>query len=227
MRSCDTEIYNFQNYLFGTAKKFLFKPSDMSDKQKSELSKKIVRWVIEDMLGWTPQEAKEHFGEKEIKTFKLSGIAKKIIYPDDISRKDYPYLISILYPDVIRYDATEGIIKLWDMLLTGIEIKKFPPNLFVGESGKERVYTLLNEFNKRYIPAKDIPDLYRIYSNSAMINKKLNEAKLYQSLSKYYTYPIEILHRMLRELLGEEDDYLYALYLYENVEKSIKIKHEE
>lgn len=226
MLSCDTEIFNFQNYLIGFTPTFRFRPTSLTNEQKSEKAKKIVRWIISDVLGWTPQEAKEHFGLKEIKAFKLTAIINKIIYPEDVSKTDYPYLIHVLYPNIIRYDPSEGIINIWEEVQKG-DLKKFPAGIFAGESGRQRIYTLLNEFNRRYVPAKNLEDLYYAYSRPAEINKAFGEAKLYTSFSKYYTYPIELLHRMIKDVYsGQEDEYLYSVLLYSNVADSIKFKNQ-
>lgn len=224
MRSCDTVLLNFQNYLLGSAVKFSFKPAEMAPEEKSRNALKIIKWVIEDMLEWTPEEARDHFGEREIKMFKLQNILKKVIYSENINKKDYQYLISLIYPDKIKYDPTEGIIKKWHYIRNH-EGKRFSSNTFDDEGGKERAYTLLMEFNREFIPASSIQDLYKAYSNSGDINNKLREAKLFTSLSNLYTYPITLLHEMIKNRLpGQEDNYLYAVYLYKNVEENIHIK---
>lgn len=224
MYSSDTTLYNFQNYLLGSAKKFSFKPTKMSDPEKSMHASKIIRWVIEDMLEWTPQEAKDHFGDREIQFFKLENILKEVIYPKNVRKKNYPYLISILYPNDVEYDATEGIIDQWDDILNHSN-RRFPSNIFDDENGKEIAYTLLEEFNRRYIPASSVEELYKIYSNSGYINNLLRDAKLFTSLSKLYTYPITLLHEMLKtKYPGEEDGFLYTIYLLKNIEDNIHLK---
>ncbi len=227
MRSCDTEIINFQNYMFGRSRTFTFKPSNISDIEKSKHALKIIRWVIEDMLGWTPQEAKEHFSEREVEKFKLKRLIEFSVIRDiDVSSTDYPYLIHQAYPKEIEYDATEGIIKQWDEIMNSPEKKRFKSKLFDDDNGKEKAYTLLDEFNRRYISAESIEDLYKIYSNSGYINKKLNEKLLYTMCADIATYPITLLHWMLKNRYpGKENDYLYHIYLYNNVLKSIKAVH--
>ncbi len=221
MRSCDTVLLNFQNYLMETTSKFSFQPSDMPDAEKSKLAIKIIKWVIEDMLEWTPEEARDHFGEREIKMFRLKNIVNKVIYSENINKKDYPYLISLVYPERIEYDPTDGIIKKWHYIRNH-EGSRFSSNTFDDEGGKERAYTLLAEFNREFVPAASIQDLYKAYSNSGDINNKLREAKLFTSLSKLYTYPITLLHEMIKSRYpGEEDNFLYAVYLYKNVSDNV------
>ncbi len=223
MQSVDTTLYNFQNYLLGVTTKFSFKPAKMDETEKSNQAMKIFRWVIEDMLEWTPQEAKDHFGDKEIEFFKLKNILKDVIYPKNIRKKNYPYLISLLYPDEIQYDATEGVIEQWDDILAHSN-RRFPGNIFDDENGKEIAYTLLEEFNKRYIPASSIEELYKIYSNSGYINNLLRDAKLYISFSKLCTYPITLLHEMLKTRYpGEEDSFLYTIYILKNIEDNVHL----
>ena len=224
MRSCDSVLLNYQDYLFGVTPRFYFRPAEMPAEEKSRKALKIVRWVIEEMLEWSPKDAKEHFGEKEVKVFKLERIIQKIIYPQDVSYRDYPYLISLIFPDEIEYDATEGIINMWDDILAN-EGKRFSGNLFDDESGKQRAYTLLEEFNRRYIPAANVSELYKAYADSSKINNLLREAKLFTSLSKLQTYPIGLLHEMIKNRYsGMEDEFLYAIYLYQNVQNNVPIK---
>ena len=81
--------------------------------------------------------------------------------------------------------------------------------------------TRLNESDS-FVPAASIQDLYKAYSNSGDINNKLREAKLFTSLSKLYTYPITLLHEMIKSRYpGEEDNFLYAVYLYKNVSDNV------
>ena len=224
MKSCDPVLLNYQDYLLGVTPRFYFRPAEMPAEEKSRKALKIVRWVILEMLDWTPKEAKEHFGIKEIKAFKLERIIQKIIFPKDISHKDYPYLISLVFPDEISYNATEGIITAWDEILSS-DGKRFSGNIFDDESGKQRAYTLLIEFNRRYVPASNIQELYKAYADSGMINNLLRKAKLYTSLSKLYTYPIGLLHEMLKDRFpGQEDEFLYAIYLYNNVQSNVNLK---
>ena len=224
MRSCDPILLNYQDYLLGVSPRFYFRPAEMSAEEKSRKAIKIVKWVIQEMLEWSPKDAKEHFGSKEVKTFKLERIIQKIIFPMDISHKDYPYLISLVFPDEVTYNATEGIINAWDEILAS-EGKRFSGNLFDDESGKQRAYTLLIEFNRRYVPASNVEELYKAYSDSGMINNLLREAKLYTSLSKLYTYPIGLLHEMIKDRFPDkEDDFLYAVYLYKNVMSNVILK---
>ena len=222
MLSCDTEIYNFQNYLLGETKKFQFKPSNISEEEKKKLTLKIVKWVIEDMLGWTPKEASEHFGEKEVKTYKLTSLLDNFFSGEGMGKRNYLYMLSLIYPESIEYDASKGIIEIWDNILEN-RTQRFPTNHFIGEQGRERAFTLLDEFNKRYVPAADFQELYKKYGESNEINNLLRTAKLYTSLSRFCNYPIQLLHQMLQEKYpGEENEYLYAVYLYKNVAKNAK-----
>ncbi len=224
MLSCDTEIYNFQNFMLGETNKFYWKPAEISDEEKKKRTLKIVKWVIEDLLDWTPQDALEHFGEKEIKTFKLKQLLDPFFAKEGKGRRNYKYMLSLIYPEVIKYDASEGIIEIWDDILNNRQ-QRFPVNHFNGDQGRKRVFTLLDEFNKRYLPVSSTEELYKKYSESNEINKLLRNAKLYASLSPFYKYPIQLLHQMLEEVYpGEEDEYLYSIYLYKNVEKNAASK---
>jgi hypothetical protein len=102
MLSCDTEIYNFQNYLLGETRKFLFKPADISDEEKKKQTLKIVKWIIDDVLCWTPQDALEHFGEKEIATFKLKTLLDNFFSNEGMGRRNYAYMLSLIYPKDIN-----------------------------------------------------------------------------------------------------------------------------
>ena len=223
MYSCDTDISLFQSYMFGITNTFVMVPKGMTVQEKSNKCKKILRWVIEDILGWTPEQAKNHFGKKEVDYLKLEPLINKIEFEAGYKKKNYKYLISILYPKEIKYDPTDGIIDIWNSVLSG-ELKKFPTDIFTyTDEGLQRVYTILDEFNKRYVAASSINDLYKAYSNRSEINKAFERAHLFQSLSKYSTYPIELLHRMIKEKYpGQENNLLYAAYLYNNIQKQAK-----
>ena len=226
MRSCDTLLLSYQNYLLGETERFRFVPVKMTKEQTSEKALRIVKWVIEELLEWTPQQAMDHFGDKEVNAYKLKGIIKKIIIPEEMGHSNYQYILSLIFPDKIKYNPSEGIIKMWDEILSG-ERKRFQYNIFNDEEGKKRACILLNEFNNRYLPVSGIEELYREYSNSAKINKLFGDAKIYNVLSNLHTYPIGLLHEMIKYLYpGQEDDYLYAIYLYRSIENNISITQE-
>lgn len=218
MFSTDTEISNFQEYLFGHKAKFHIKPSSLSPEEKEKRAYKVLQWIFEGLLQWSPEDAANHFSPKEEEIFKLKELLKYIKKPAGVPKDDYRYYVSQIYPDQIRYNTKENAIKVWKEVERG-EKTRFDKDFFLGEEGELRKTYIMEYLLDNYIPASSLYDLYEKFSHSIQINKLLTEHHLHDSWKKTYVYPIELLQRHLVNADHSDDEFLFILFMLKNIGK--------
>lgn len=188
------------------------KRADM-EKEKDALA--IVRYIVKDLLGWTPVEALEHITTEKGRQYRMDVLLKYIDCPMEVRKlEDYQWVISRAFPAETkgRYDGTEQLLKLYGMVESG-QLKKFPRNFFTGEDGIRKAAILFRNYVSKSIPVNSIEDLYRIFSDSAKGWKILRDAHLYYEVAPSYSLPIDFLHDSL-SMSSEADDFVYSVYQY-------------
>lgn len=187
-----------------------------SEKKKNALD--IVRYVITDLLGWTPKQAMELFTPEVVRMMGLEYIIDTYVEcPPDIDKHvDTDYIVYLAFPLEVRYDPTDKLIKMYKKIMTGEKLK-FPRNYFAGNEGRYKASILLMYvINQNIILDKDGSEkLYEMFGNNAYINKKLKEWRIYDVCVKIYHSPIDFLHYSLPEELA--NNFYYANYSFNNV----------
>ena len=64
----------------------------------------VIKYVIEDVLRWTPDDAVQKFDSYMIKLMKLNKFVNYIEYPIEVPKGDTRYILSLLYPNKIGRD---------------------------------------------------------------------------------------------------------------------------
>lgn len=94
-----------------------------------------VRFVIEELLEWTPKEAEECLTMEVLKDFKLDGIVSRqyVDRPEEIAVEDLPaYIVKRLYPNVLgKYDRRKYVAETYERSL---QDKSLPQNFFARSS---------------------------------------------------------------------------------------------
>ncbi|ARJ25612.1 hypothetical protein B7492_31695 (plasmid) [Bacillus mycoides] len=155
------EIY--QEILDGKRK--IFPPNTWNEDIKHELSKRVTRYLIEDVLNWRGEDIKEQWNKKLIKKYKLGGVLG-IVYQAS------PYtMLNDLYP---------GRFKEWEFQQSSVS-----SNFWTKEQGlealrwtieeKEKLTTeqLLQVYSKKWLIKTQLERPFRVYWGSspyAMLN---------------------------------------------------------
>ena len=230
--SAQAAIRRYDNFINGKAPFFLQSSAGRDDdnisaeqrkrladaeKEKDALS--IVRHVVKDVLGWTPEQAMEHIDAEVARRARLDMLFKYIDCPMEVVRgEDYQWMVHKAFPSETRYDGTEQLFRIYDLVLSG-RMKKFPRNFFTGERGMEKVVTLFRSYVSRNVPASSIADLYRIFSDNARGWNILRDAHLYYEVAPAYSSPLEFLHDSIG---AEADDFLYSFYQFNAAVKELE-----
>ena len=194
-----------------TDKEAELKKKKISDDEKERDALSLTRYIVEDVLGWTPEEAMAHITTDIGRRLGMDSLLKYVDSPMEVKlSEDYRWLIHQAYPSQTRYDTQEPLFNLYHKIMAG-EIKRFPRNFFMGKDGRKKASALFRDYISRNIPAGSISELYRIFSNSADGWNILRNAHLYHETAPYYSSPLEFLH----DALGQEADrFLFSYHQY-------------
>lgn len=188
----------------------------------------LVRYVIEELMGWSPQDAFECITPEIAKTYRLDVLYKYVVScPKDIDKsEDYDYLVYRAYPKNIVYDIEKKTLRVYDKVMSG-ELERFPKNFFAGESCRTKLYYILLYAIEKSVPTREVEDLYRLFADPSKITKKLREWKLYLLMRQHFTSPLEYLHLALQNIDmgkygGEADEFLYNHYQFQKAYSQMK-----
>lgn len=212
----ETAIKKYEDLLLGTNTHFYMSGSDAEKEQAALI---ILRYIITDLLGWTPQEAMEGIPKHVAEKMHIPKLMVYIQYPKDIDDKtDYDYAVYKAFPNEVKYDAKKKIIKLYKRVMSG-DKNKFPKNYFSeGKGGRLRAkYILINAIDTNLpIQQKEVTELYKLFNDADMIKKCLKEWKLTSVCKTLYDgNPLNYLHEALGE--SDENEFLYNYYTFKNV----------
>ncbi len=215
------------DYLMGKTDKFIPKvltdDPDIITKEKENISLDMVRFFVVDYMGWTPLEAVDHLTSELIECFGVKELFKYIVIDDNMRgiEKGKPigdvtikYILSKAFPESVVFDEEEGVIDVWDAVLSG-ELSKWPSKFFSDENGRMRRMVIIREFIRRYISVSE-RELYDEFKKSAEVNNLLRKARLFNVLSNYYVQPIDLLHDYLTHE-KKQDEFTYVTYKYDNI----------
>lgn len=202
-----------------------YKLKGTNSKEKEKKAIEVLIFFFMGYMKWTLEEAKDHFSDSIVRTFKLHDVIRYLAYPEDVRTPDKNkvvsdatllYILSKVFPDKIKFDKRAAIIELWDDIRAGKE-SKFNGNFFDGEEGAQRRFILFEEFIRRYI-STDTEGLYKAFADSAKINSKMDEVSLRSIIGNYYCRPLDMLHEYLERSENIiANPFLYTVYTYATI----------
>ena len=178
----------------------------------------IIRYVITDLLEWTPEEALNNLDDVIAKEMRIDKIVQRYVpYPFDLDKsQDYDYLVSLCFPSQVQYDPEDKVIAFYKKIISGEETR-FPKNYFAGDNGMYKAGLLLMYIISRHMPIhdNDVAPLYRTFADTKKIRQKFNEWRITDIAKREYNSPLEFLHYSLPYELA--NDMLYSNYMYRSV----------
>lgn len=188
----------------------------------------VVRHIITNILGWTPQEAIDHMTGEIIDMLRIDRLAAYVIYPTDVYEKDdrrdgYPWLISRAFPGKTSYNMRDQLLKVYEKVKNR-ELKQFPRYTFRGQDRDKKLSILLCDYISKNIPSGSVQDLYKAFSTPEKGNVILRKACLYYPYKDYYETPLLYLHIALGD---RADDFLFNYYYFINTYDAVTKELEE
>lgn len=139
-------------------------PSAGGPNQAKALS--CIRYAIEDILQWDPDEAVKKFDGYIINLLKLSKMLVYIDFPTEVPFGDPRYILSLLYPDKININQEKLIRDIYRGVLSG-EGKQFPREYFAGGIGFKRFCYCIKLLLENYKTFDNIEDVYTFFDSPA------------------------------------------------------------
>lgn len=184
----------------------------------------VVRYAIENVLQWTPQEALTMFTFDIMLEMKLRPEWNKLKLPRDIKlNKEALYIITLLYPQYkALYSEERSVIATYRNV---IEQRRgiFPKEYFADERGYYRGCVCLRYMLNQYMQYPSINDMYEEFADVSFIKDFLDKYGLSKPCDMFFgSKPIEYLHAALP--VGQKSELLKNFYDYQYINGLLK-KH--
>ena len=163
----DTLFMEYEYTLIGRADNIkpynFYGAASVAANQRRALS--CVKYAIERVLQWTPEEAVQKFDRYMIQVMKLDKIVDHIKYPDEIEDGDPRYILSLIYPEKVKIKENDLVINTFKRVITtGCQ---FPREYFSGLEGFHRYCICLKYLLYQYHPVSSTPEIYEFLDSAA------------------------------------------------------------
>lgn len=199
-------IYEYQKFLLGNRSVSYSGFFELPPRAAENAAIIVLRYVVEKLLRWSPEEMLYNFNKQVIKTFKLSRFIGFIPLPPEIQSTDYFYYAHLLYPRKIQIDERELAIMTYNRVLGHFQMK-FPKSFFDDVKGRNRAIICLNYVLSNKVSFDSIEDMYETFAGEKG-KEILKTYKLEHVQRRLWPSAIEYLH----DSLADEDKSMPLLY---------------
>ena len=156
----------------------------------------------------------------------LFPLMKYINFPPELNKEsDYYYLSTLLYPNVIKIDIKQLVLRTYKDVLSG-RLCKFPKEYLSGTEGMMRAGICLQYMLNQHYTFPTIKDMYKFFSEPAG-SRALKEYRLNNICNEIYECPIDYLHEALPNVQKNEYWYHYYRFRVFNSQQIKKLKKKE
>ena len=205
-------LHEYQKLLLGNSHQISPRIFGLSPIAAEKGSIAIIRYVVEELLEWTPDQMRYHFTPEIISHFKLERFINCIQLPPETTRDDTFVYAHKLYPNIIKLNRRELSILMFNRVMAG-KIQKFPKGFFDDELGRERAVYCLNYALSEYENFKSVDDLYEAFTGESG-RKIIRKYRLENALRKIFGSPLEYLHESLSPEDRDETLYHYTAFIH-------------
>lgn len=155
-----------------------FSPYFFEQRYRKKRVVQLIKYLIEEKLKITPEEAVKKLDYKMLKKYKLDGLLKYVEKPVELEKNDVSHLIYYAYKGSIEYPTQRDLtVRMYKNVLNG-KLKTFPKNYFVeGKLGEDRVRYCIEflcfeilKFEAREVPEKLTVDILKEYKLKIVLN---------------------------------------------------------
>lgn len=155
-------INEYEEILIGNRKKissnyFLF---DKKGNERVALS--VIRYAIENLLGWDVHNAIKLFNSNYISFMKLDQMVKYIVFPSDVTKDDTEYILYLLYPKYVDYDIKRYTLRIYEKVMNNEG--RYPKDYMYGYLGMLRAKICLQYAINQNLLFKSADDLYNFFA---------------------------------------------------------------
>ena len=189
-------LNDYEDVLLGNRQRiptsyFLF---DKKGNERIALS--VIRYAIENLLGWDIHNAIKLFNKNYISFMKLDQMVKYIAFPSDVTKDDTEYILYLLYPRYVDYDVKRYTLRVYDKVMAGEG--RYPKDYMYGYLGMLRAKICLQYVINKTCMFKSEDELYRFFSSKECIS--------------FYATPLEYMHDSMPSAV--KNDFLFHNYMF-------------
>lgn len=175
----------------------------------------LIKYVTENIMHWTPEEAYHSLTWKILIDFKLDDIIEKNIefMPGMNEKEKCNYLIHKCYPAKFRFDFKRCVLRIYGDILSEKK-PKWNKKFFNGQEGAIRACICMQAAINRYLYGLSIEELYSYFGNNYQGIKFIKAVKLKKAYEKLYNLPIDFFHYSLPK--NQRNDFLFNYYHFMN-----------
>jgi hypothetical protein len=191
-------VERYKRILNGEQKRF--SPYEFEDaqyrKQKVQL---VLRYAIEQVKKWTPEQARKELSIKDVKELKLHLVREYIDPPIEAKPEDVYYMVEFAYPYLPRMPEKQKVLWVYQEVLAGVR-RHFPPLYFQSVKGEERAKICFDFMCRELIKLQDLRQLPRIFGKTEQAYRLLRKYKLKILVDTLYFSPFDMITDMYPEL---------------------------
>ena len=206
-------IRAYQDWILDRSNDFLtyFAKGSIVDTENE--AKSVLKYVVEDILGWTPQQMLNGLNKDVVSAFKLEPVLSAFILPEYAKTTDYELYAALLYPKVIdQSPETMTVIRRYRESLDPSSRKKLPHGFFdEGPDGLERLRICLGYLISSSDEIVSIEDAYALFGGPRFREFSRRHNRIEEVISRHWQSPLDALHDVLPD--SEESDLWYHVYL--------------
>lgn len=214
-------IYYYEQILMGNENTW---PAPLFDCQKriqEQRALKVFKYVIEDYMKWSPEDAAVYLDYNFIVKMKLDKLLPKITFPKELDPKvDMVYIVSLLYPDKVVIDAKQKILLVYKKVLRGDSLR-LPKSFTIEPEGIFNACICLQYVLEQNYMFNSIEEMYQMFTTTEA-SRLLKKYRLQNVQKELFLSPLDYLHESLPE--DQKDEILYHKYALQMYEKSEKRK---
>jgi hypothetical protein len=191
-------VERYKRILNGEQKRF--SPYEFEDaqyrKQKVQL---VLRYAIEQVKKWTPEQARKELSIKDVKELKLHLVREYIDPPIEAKPEDVYYMVEFAYPYLPRMPEKQKVLWVYREVLAGVR-RHFPPLYFQSVKGEERAKICFDFMCRELMKLQDLRQLPRIFGKTEQAYSLLRKYKLKILVDTLYFSPFDMITDMYPEL---------------------------
>lgn len=204
-------LNEYEEVLLGNRKKISSNYFIFDKKGNERVALSVIRYAIENLLGWDVENAIKLFNPNYIAFMKLDQMVKYIAFPSDVTKNDTEYILYLLYPRQVNYDIMYYTTRIYEKVLKNEA--RYPKDYMYGYLGILRAKICLQYSIQKNCIFTSIDELYQFFTSKDCI-KYLKKHKLYQLYVSFYATPLEYMHDSLPSRI--KNDFLFHNYMFMN-----------
>lgn len=208
----DTErhlIYDYDSYLIGNLPRKAYDPeSDFDDyyfkgkipATQTKLAFLLIRHLIEDILKWTPEMARDCLTPELLETWHLGSLLNMIVFPKELDKRyDLYYIASQIWPERIKIEPEQIYIGLYKRIIEPINgsLAKYPKEYFSDSEGICKACVCFRYAIEHKIQFSSVEDMYMYFGDVRKCSAFMRQYKLMLPSNMFFSTYVQYLHTSL------------------------------